>query len=62
MKNLRIRNCAEIDESPLIRTDKIEFDPRFPLKNTTIASVESVKNLEAPGWFSQLSVCLGLRS
>lgn len=39
MKNLHTGNCAEIKESPLVRNDKLEFNPRFPSKNTTIGSI-----------------------
>ena len=40
MKNLHTRNCTEIKESPLARIDKVEFDPKFLLKNTTVVSVK----------------------
>ena len=39
MKNLHTGNSAEIKESPLVRNDKLEFNPRFLSKNTTIGSI-----------------------
>lgn len=40
MKNLHIGNCAEIKESPLVSNNKLEFNLRFPSKNTTSGSVK----------------------
>ena len=40
VENLHIGNCAEIKESPLVRNNKLEFNLRFPSKNTTIGSVK----------------------
>ena len=45
MKNLHIGNWAEIKASPLVRINKLEFNPRFPSKNTTIGSVKKSAEL-----------------
>lgn len=50
VKNLHIRNCAEIKESPLVSNNKLEFNLRFPSKNTTIGSVKKKCEFSQDDW------------